>query len=43
LDLRLHLHDPRPGRAKKDVHNVRLGEIVHIHLHVDVLCIVFSA
>ena len=25
LDLRLHLHEPRPSRAEKDVHDVRLG------------------
>ncbi|XP_065068754.1 coiled-coil domain-containing protein 180-like isoform X2 [Rhopilema esculentum] len=28
LDLRLHLHEPRPNRAEKDVHNVRAAELV---------------
>lgn len=32
LDLRLHLHEPRQGRAEKDVHNVRAAELV---LHKD--------
>ena len=26
LDLRLHLHQPRPARAEQDVHNVRAGK-----------------
>ncbi|GFO20003.1 coiled-coil domain-containing protein 180-like [Plakobranchus ocellatus] len=28
LDLRLHLHQPRPRRAELDVHNVRAAELV---------------
>ncbi|XP_041370743.1 coiled-coil domain-containing protein 180-like [Gigantopelta aegis] len=28
LDLRLHLHQPRPRRAEFDVHNVRAAELV---------------
>ncbi|CAH1787861.1 unnamed protein product [Owenia fusiformis] len=28
LDLRLHLHQPRPRRAEMDVHNVRAAELV---------------
>ncbi|XP_046845150.1 coiled-coil domain-containing protein 180-like [Xenia sp. Carnegie-2017] len=28
LDLRLHLHKPRPSRAEQDVHNVRAAELV---------------
>ncbi|ELU16401.1 hypothetical protein CAPTEDRAFT_163477 [Capitella teleta] len=28
LDLRLHLHEPRPRRAELDVHNVRAAELV---------------
>ncbi|ESP05024.1 hypothetical protein LOTGIDRAFT_156279 [Lottia gigantea] len=28
LDLRLHLHQPRPRRAELDIHNVRAAELV---------------
>jgi len=29
LDLRLHLHEPRPTRITKDIHDVRSGTIKH--------------
>ncbi|XP_066922739.1 coiled-coil domain-containing protein 180-like [Clytia hemisphaerica] len=38
LDLRLHLHDPRPGRAEKDVHDVRLTELTAHQDRVDQHC-----
>ena len=35
LDLRLHLHKPRPARAEQDVHNVRAAELVMHQERVD--------
>ena len=38
MDLRLHLHNPRPGRAEKDVHDVRLAELSVHQERVDQHC-----
>lgn len=35
LDLRMHLHEPRPLRAELDVHNVRAAELVMHSERVD--------